>query len=383
MRSLVVLVRPEAFFVNPETCKDNYFQAESAAATSDEGAEVRAKGLEELAGLQRALEARGVVVRCVPLSAVEGGDVKPDAIFPNNSFSLHAGPRDESTGTRKVLSVLWPMSPGRVDEIPSALRVALGRACGAVHDLRHMQEMPGFGGTGDAIPFVALEGTGALVFSHDADACFVARSQRASDAVLRLATSLPGLTPFQPAQLRQVHSFTGVDAQGRDVYHTNVLGWCGVRAAGWCLAALKFQDESRDDLAGKGEAAWGADSAVRFLSSRRAFVEYFAAKGVALIDLTPAEMASFAGNCLELFDAEGKPFLTMSATARANLSPQTAKALGEVYGPNGIQVVDVPYVERFGGGSVRCLQAHLNFDSDLAASVDELVGALDTALQAK
>lgn len=377
MKSLVVLVQPEAFFFNAETAKNNYFQVDDPEVGRD-----RTAGINELATFAGQLEERGVTVLRVPLPASEGGDAKPDAIFPNNSFSLHAvrhlsassanadddvgNSASTQEGTWAVHGFLWPMSPGRVDEIPFALRRALGSCCASVHDLRHIAEMPEGSGVAGA-----LEGTGALVFSADNEAVFMARSTRASEDVLRLLTSMPGAAPFQAPQLRTAFVFAGKDSGGRSVYHTNVLGWCGSKVAAWCMEGLTF-DAQADGASGSSSRS----SVVAFDASEQGFRKYFAGRGITLLSLSFDEMHHFAGNCLELFAASGRPLLTMSSTAWEHLSDGNRAALLDAYGgPDGIVVAHVPTVERLGGGSVRCLQAHFNYpdEAPLSAFVQKFV----------
>jgi hypothetical protein len=74
-----------------------------------------------------------------------------------------------------------------------------------------------------------------------------------------------------------------------------------------------------------------------------------------VIDLSRAELESFAGNLLELEGAHG-PVIALSATALASLAPPTRRAL-ERHGR--LVPADVATIERVGGGSVRCMLAEV------------------------
>jgi hypothetical protein len=371
MRSLVVLVQPEEFFANPETMKDNFFQAESAAgvtAAESAAADFKLAGLRELEVFEQQLASKGVLVRRVPFTKKDGSEGKPDAIFPNNSVSMHAVYTIGAITAPQLFAVLWPMSPGRRNEIPPKVLAALSKHC-QVHDFRHIQDSP----APEKAPYVALEGTGALVFSQASDGLFVGVSPRADESTLRMLSTLEGLAPFRAPMLQEVHLFDGLDRNGRPVYHTNVLGWCGTRLTAWCFDGMKFagDDAPEDDGERKTEGA------PRYYSSRKAFMRFFALRQITVLDLTFDEMEGFAGNALELFDGERRPLLTISATAWKTLRPANRDAIVHIYGPTSIVVANVPTIERLGGGSVRCLQAHLNYTDSLGATVAAIAKDLE------
>jgi len=376
-QSLVVLVRPTAFFANPATMLDNHFQkqgddmdAESAAAKAEHTA------------LGRQLQAKGVTVGMIANEF--DGMHRPDAIFPNNSFSFHVTPRAD--GAPLLTAYLYPMSTGRRSEIPPELLKALTTIAMQMPndfrliDLRPFQDLEVVAAAGinaeSTSNGLVLEGTGVLVFSHDASAVYMGRSQRAHESLLEHIASSGPNAPLQPPQLREVHSFSATDRNGRLVYHTNVVGWNGVRIAAWCMDALKF-DHDGAELQPKQ-----TQTGVRFYSNRHDFEASFSSRGVRLLSLSFDEMDGFAGNALELFDGAGKPILTLSGAAWASLSAPNKMALLEAYGgEENIVVAPIPTIERLGGGSVRCLQCHLNFPvKDDGSATAPAVEALKQAL---
>jgi hypothetical protein len=356
---------------------DNHFQkqgddvdAESAAAKAEHTA------------LGRQLQAKGVAVGMIPNEF--DGTHRPDAIFPNNSLSFHVTTRGD--GAPLLTAYLYPMSTGRRSEVPPELLKALTTMAVQMPndfrlmDLRAFQDLDVAASAGisteGAPTGLVLEGTGVLVFSHDASALYMGRSQRAHEALLEHISSSGPNAPLQPPQLREVHSFTATDRNGRLVYHTNVVGWCGVRVAAWCMEAMKFDYESAEINPKQSQTG------VRFYSNRHDFEASFAARGVRLLALSFDEMDGFAGNALELFDGTGKPILTLSGAAWANLSAPNRAALLEAYGgEENIVVAPIPTIERLGGGSVRCLQCHLNYPvKDDGTATSPAVEALKVAL---
>ena len=74
-----------------------------------------------------------------------------------------------------------------------------------------------------------------------------------------------------------------------------------------------------------------------------------------IIDLRAEELASFAGNLLELRGAAG-PVIALSAAALRSLAAPTRRAL-ERHGE--LVTADVATIEHLGGGSVRCMLAEV------------------------
>lgn len=371
--SAVVLVEPPAFFPNTTTMRDNHFQADSVARAGALASD-HVRGKAELQTLEAALADAGVSVARLPLDVADS-DKKPDAIFPNNSISItaavSASASDDSAPPHPPLDVvLWPMSPGRRDEVPQRLLRACveaeARGDARIHDWRT--------GRAAAAPVAldgatlaserAVEGTGAVVFTPDCTMAVVGVSQRADLETLR-AMLEDERRPFP--QLRTVHVFAAADRGGKRVYHTNVVGWLGGGIAAWNLGAMSFVDEagaasaSPETTAGLPAAAQSTTTTgVQILSSRRAFCDDLRSRGVQLLDLSHDEMDRFCGNCLELVGRGAQPVLTMSRTAFDGYSPKHKAALVAHYGADRLVAVDVPAIEQLGGGSVRCLQAHVD-----------------------
>ena len=75
-----------------------------------------------------------------------------------------------------------------------------------------------------------------------------------------------------------------------------------------------------------------------------------------LICLELSQMAAFAGNALELRDAEGNAVIAMSASAHAAM---TITQLEKLQARARIVTVAVPSIERNAGGSIRCMLAEI------------------------
>jgi hypothetical protein len=160
------------------------------------------------------------------------------------------------------------------------------------------------------------------VLDHRERIAYACRSPRTDTGLLAEWARLMDYEPFV---------FDAASRDGVPVYHTNVVMWIGARVAG---AGLE----------------WVAPA------QREALAERLRTSGRDLLELTDAQLHSFAGNMLEV-SAGGRHHLLMSVRAGASLSPaqreQLAAAQSEpVSAP-------VPLIEQLGGGSVRCMVAEV------------------------
>ena len=295
----VLMVRPAAFGANPETAESNSFQAATGSSP-----EVRARALAEFDGFVATLERHGVEV-------FVGEDtpepVKPDALFPNNWVSFHAG--------GKV--VLYPMfAPSRRAEVRLELLGRLERR-GAIQPRTQIDLRPG------AEHFGYLEGTGSLVLD---------RARRVAYACLSPRTSARKVREFCAELGYEPELFQALDRAGRPIYHTNVMLSVGKGFA--LLCAQSIHD---------------ADSRARVEARLRE-------GGRELVTLTLAQVEEFAGNVLELCSRAGEPLIVLSRRAHAALEPAQLTVL-ERHGR--LVPVELDTIERHGGGSARCMLAEL------------------------
>jgi len=297
----VLMVRPARFCFNPQTAASNAFQRapDSGSAARDE-----APVLAEFDGVARALRRAGVEV----IVAADTQDPeKPDAIFPNNWVSFH---HDGSV-------VLYPMcAPNRRAErreevIEQVVRDGGFRVARTV-DLSYREAEARY-----------LEGTGSLVLDRAAHIAYAGLSPR---------TDLDVLGEFAQRLDYELVTFETADETSRPVYHTNVIMCVGERFAVVCGEAI---------AAPLGRAAVFAK---------------LTASGHEIIDISMRQMHAFAGNCLEL-TAQGRKSIVMSATAWGALEQSQCSALAR---HGGILRVEIPTIERQGGGGVRCMLAEIH-----------------------
>lgn len=293
----VLMVRPAAFTYDAEAALTNASQHTPLAGETDDTLERAA--LAEFDGAVARLRAAGVTV-------IVADDTpeppKPDAVFPNNWVSFHAD------GT----VVLYPMCvaarrPERRSAVLDAVR--------AHHHLTRVLDHTALERDG-----IYVEGTGSILFDHDARLAYASVSPRTHPDAVRQVCGDLGYTPV----------LFHAEVNGAPPYHTNVL-----LAIGEDIAVF-FPDLLPD--------AEERSAVCARLSERHT-----------LVALRPDQYDTFAGNMLALDSAAG-PLLVMSETAYAGLdhAQRTTLAAHARLVP-----LAIPTIERIGGGSARCMLAEV------------------------
>ena len=296
--SAVVLVRPHHFHPNHATAGDNSFQARTTSLAVEDAA---LRAFAEVTAAAAALQAAGVRVH---LFDDLGERHTPDAVFPNNWFSTHAGGH----------VAIYPMyAENRRRERRSDV-IDLLKAEYRVQDVIDYSGLEADG--------MFLEGTGAMVLDHIHRIAYTAQSNRASPVALeRFCTHFN----YEPM------AFATADGEGRPCYHTNVMLCVGT------------------------DFALGGFDLITDPARRHAVRARLCETGRELVELSPWQIGEFAGNALELQGTQGR-VLALSARAAASLSP-AQKAVIERSAT--LLPLAVPTIE-LAGGSVRCMLAGIH-----------------------
>ena len=301
LASRVLMIRPARFESNPLTAASNRFQGKSTASPDEQ----HEAALREFDGLVAALRDAGIDVVVVEDSPEPH---TPDSIFPNNWISMHADGR----------VVLYPMEAEnrrteRRSDIIEHLHDSIGLQVNEVVDLTAHEEAGHY-----------LEGTGSMVLD---------RANRVAYACLSSRTHLDALGDFAQRMGYDVVAFDAVDSDGVPVYHTNVLMNVGEELAVICDEAIPREDQREVVLARLRDT------------------------GHEVISLSYEQLHAFAGNMLELRNADGERVTAMSQRAYDSLLPGQR----ERFKANG-RIVSVPIdvIELSAGGSVRCMLAEVH-----------------------
>ena len=292
------MIRPYRFYPNPETAADNAFQAR-ADYTPDA---LTAAARNEFDTAVQRLRDAGVIVHVFEDTAQPE---KPDAVFPNNWILTHHDGR----------IALFPMY--------SALR-RRERRHDIVEELRKHYRVSE---VMDYSPFeeqgCCLEGTGSLVLDHLNKMAYVSLSNRSNPKVIRRFAEDFGYEPV---------TFTSIGLDGQPIYHTNVMMCIGTEFA---LAGLTMIPDT---------------------SEREKVRERLEASGKEIVELSPDQIANFAGNGIELEDTRGGKLVVLSTRAVQALTDEQRAQLSR-YAE--LVSLELPTIE-LGGGSARCMIATIH-----------------------
>lgn len=297
----LLMVRPARFAMNAQTAVDNHYQDQQAQVL---GADELAKA--EFDQFVKVLRSHGVHIHIVQDSEEPH---TPDSLFPNNWISMH------EDGT----VVLYPMKAEnrRLERLTNIqeLLASWGFSVSKTVDLSQEEKQGVF-----------LEGTGALIFDHDARLVYMARSQRADETLLKNIAATLG---YQPV----VFSAFQATPQGRQaIYHTNVMMCVTDAYVVACLDAIDDQQE------------------------RAAFVAAVKGSGKEILEISESQKHQFAGNMLLVRGSEARELLVMSTTAYRSLH---AEQVAFIEAHHTIVHSHLPTIEQLGGGSARCMLAEI------------------------
>lgn len=238
----------------------------------------------------------------VNVTTLKGSKDLPDHIFCN-WVSMHPHRR----------MVLYPMlAANRQAERRPGMLAMLGRSYDLHLDLREAEKDGRF-----------LEATGSLALDRANKIAYAGKSARTDEGLVKEWCEAMEYKPVY---------FQTRNHAGEPVYHTDLVMWIGTDTAACCFECIWEEDRAR----------------VR---------DQLAASGRFIVDLSMNELAGFCGNSLEIRGVEGQKYLAMSSRAFAALSEQNRKILVERY--DDIIHTSLTTIERYGGGSARCMLTEL------------------------
>lgn len=306
----VYIVRPLHFSKNEETAVNNYFQSELSGVSKEE---ILERAQKEFDAFTDKLILSGINV-------IVGEDqenvVTPDSIFPNNWISFH-----ENGDVAMYPMFAENRRLERKEDVLETLE-AYGFQVNRVIDLTVSEKEGMF-----------LEGTGSMVLDRENALAYCALSERSHGEVLLDFCDIFGYRPIT------FHAFQTVEGERLPIYHTNVVLTIGESFAILCVDCI--DDETEREKVMK--------------SLKRTEKE--------IILISENQLANFAGNMLQVIGNDEDRFLVMSKTANDSLTPEQLSTLKK---HTEILIVEIPTIEKIGGGSARCMMAEvfLPHDSD-------------------
>lgn len=294
----IIMIEPAAFGFNTGTSVNNYFQQ----ANDQPDAVIQELALEEFSSMVKLLQEKGIhviVVKDTPEPHT------PDSIFPNNPISFQQGGR----------IILYPMfaENRRLERKKNLIDQLSGHGIvvSDIADITHHEGDQHF-----------LEGTGSMVLDRENRIAYAALSERTDRKLFELFCAENGY------QAISFHAFQSVNSRRLPVYHTNVMLCVADKFVVVCLESI--DDNQEENL----------------------LIETFRKTGKEIIKISEKQMYSFAGNMLQVRNSNNQFFLVMSKSAYDSLDE---KQINKLINYNELIVVPVPTIEKYGGGSVRCM----------------------------
>ncbi|WP_258103615.1 citrulline utilization hydrolase CtlX [Marinoscillum sp. MHG1-6] len=299
----IMMVRPAAFQKNEETAINNFFQQASGDVESAET--IQKHAMVEFDGFVFKLRAHGINVIVFEDDEKNG---TPDSIFCNNWNSFH------EDGT----VYFYPMfAENRRKEVRMDIVDALQNdfQISKIHSFTHWETKGHF-----------LEGTGSIIMDRPNHLAYASISDRTQQEVLMDFSDKTGF---------EVITFTAyqtVEDKRLPIYHTNVMMCMGEEFVLICLDCI--DDPGEQEMLRKS----------------------FQNTGKTIIEIVEAQIDQFAGNMLQVKNKDEKRFVVMSESAYQSLDHHQLKELRNhgdlIHHP-------LPTIEKYGGGSARCMMAEI------------------------
>lgn len=295
----ILMVRPANFGFNEQTAESNAFQTNDNSISQKE---ISQRAMSEFDAMVALLRGKGVNVI---VSEDSAEPVKHDAIFPNNWVTFH------DDGSVILYPMYAPMR--RLERQEHILEQIIGHF--KMEKIYHLEK--------SEAENLFLEGTGSMILDRPNKIVYACLSPRTDNAVL---DRFCHVTKFKKML------FTSVDKKGQQIYHTNVMMALGDT---FCVIGL---------------------DTVLDVMERAYIVGSLETTGKEIIDLSISQIDSFAGNMLQIKNAEGKTFLAMSEQAYKSL---TKSQITQIEKHTEILPIPIYTIEKYGGGSVRCMMAEI------------------------
>lgn len=254
------------------------------------------KAIKEFNDFKLELESNGINILCF-----EGSKECPDHIFPNWF----------TTFSDKTMQIFSMLAPNRRTEKTPEIISYLQKDYDLTHNYSSFEDKDVF-----------LEGTSSMVFDRVNKIVYAGLSPRTNQNLL--------------TEWCKEHSYELVKVQteshtGAPIYHTDVFMFVGTDVIGICYEVIK--------------------------SEYRELLKEKVSKYHTVMEISKEQILDFCGNALEAKDKEGNLYLIMSSRAHDALNHDQLNILNTFY--KKIIHSDLPTIEKYGGGSARCMLSEL------------------------
>ncbi len=295
----ILMIRPANFGFNEETAESNAFQSTVEGKSSKE---IQQLALDEFDAFVEKLRAYSVNVIVIDDTSKP---IKKDAIFPNNWVSFH----------ESGIVVTYPMMAEvrrkeRRTDIIDQLKENF--VVDKEYSFEAYEEKEQY-----------LEGTGSMILDRQHKIAYACLSDR---------TNIKVLEKYAVLSNYQKVIFHATDEAGLPIYHTNVIMSVCETFAVICIECIKSEVE------------------------RKMLIKQLEATGKKILYITMDQVRAYAGNMLQVSQADGKSLVIMSEQAFRSLTPEQIMMLKA---ESDFLYANIPTIERIGGGSVRCMMAEV------------------------
>ena len=288
------------FMIEPES----FYVNEQTAFTNhyqkeanDESPQIIAeKALNEFHNLKNKIEEKGIKV-----TSLKGSKDCPDHIFPNWFITFQ----------NKTMQIFSMMAPNRRKEKKLSMIEHLTESYELTYDMSYLEKKDIF-----------LESTSSMVFD---------RVNRIVYAGISPRTNAVQLIIWCRNNDFELVLFETESHTGSAIYHTDVLMYVGTDIVGICFDVIKA--EHKDYVK---EKVWQHHE---------------------VVELSSEQIEEFCGNAIEAQNADNELFLIMSSRAFKALNQEQINKLLTSY--KEIIHSDIPTIEKYGGGSARCMLTEL------------------------
>lgn len=301
LTSHIMMIRPANFGFNDQTAANNAFQSTDTIKDTEALKQVAKGEFDQMVAL---LRSKGIDVMVINDTE---NPVKPDAVFPNNWISFH----------ENGALITYPMyAPNRRIERREDIIESIGQK----FKIRNRYSFEFYEDEDEAF---FLEGTGSMIFDRKYNVVYACISQR-TDAVL--------IDKFNVLMDTESVVFHALDKHDKEIYHTNVMMALGEDFVVICMDSINKEDSK--------------------IQLRKMFEK--TKKEIITISMT--QMEKFAGNMLEVKNDDGERYLCMSQKAYDSLTKDQKQKLES---KTNLLPIAIPNIEKYGGGSVRCMMAEI------------------------
>ena len=288
------------FMIEPESFYSNeqtsYTNHYQKEVTGEDIGEITQKALTEFNTLKNKIEERGIKV-----TSLKGSKECPDHIFPNWFMTFD----------NKTMQIFSMLAPNRREEKKLSMIEHLSNTYKLSADFSYLENKEIF-----------LESTSSMVFDRVNRIVYAGISPRtnAVQSIIWCRNNNFELVLFET----EGHT-------GSPIYHTDVLMYVGTDIIGICFDVIKEEHVHyvRDKVNAHHE----------------------------VVELTSEQIQNFSGNAIEAKNEAGELFLIISTRGFNALNDDQVNKLLESY--KEIIHSDIPTIEKYGGGSARCMLTEL------------------------